>query len=82
MLFGNKLDLERKIKKYEAIKLSGELNIDFGDESSCKDLENRNLENNMDELIAKVAKDKLNYEEVEKNTKIGNQNNSGGGCSK
>ena len=82
MLFGNKLDLERKIKKYEAIKLSEELNIDFGDESSCKDLENRSLENNMDALIAKVAKVKMNNEEVEKNTIIGKQNNSGGGCCK
>lgn len=80
ILIGNKLDLNKKIQKYMAIQLSKELDIDFGDESSCKDLNNRTLENNIDILITKVAKNKLNDEEIDKNSVKVEKKKSSDGC--
>ena len=69
ILIGNKSDLERSVSKYEAIQLSNELNIDLGEESTCKDLNDKNLEKNIDFLINKIAHEIINRDD-ENNTSI------------
>lgn len=81
ILVGNKSDLERKISKYNAEKLSDDLNIMFGEESTCKDLNNINIEKNMYTLIYKVTEEiiKNKEKEIDNNIKIEKSRKEGGG---
>ena len=54
ILVGNKSDLERKIDRFMAEKLANQSKIDFGEESTCKNLNDLNIENNMLKLITKL----------------------------
>lgn len=86
ILVGNKSDLERKISKNIAEKLARDLKIYFGDESTCKNLSDTNIEKNMFFLISKIIEEiikknenVLDYQST--NIGIGKKDEkSGGGC--
>lgn len=81
ILVGNKSDLERKIDRFMAEKLANQLKIDFGEESTCKNLNDLNIENNMLKLITKITEEIIKKKEdgLGNITKLENSNNSGGG---
>lgn len=62
LLIGNKSDLESKVSIKDAKDLSSKLKLDFGNESSCKDLNDDNLEKNINLIIDKSAKAYINNE--------------------
>lgn len=59
MLVGNKSDLGRKIDRNIAEKLAKDLNIMFGKESTCKNLNDINIEDNMLLFISKITLEKI-----------------------
>ena len=59
MLVGNKSDLGRKIDRNIAEKLAKDLNIMFGKESTCKNLNDINIEDNMLLFISKITIEKI-----------------------
>ena len=84
ILVGNKSDLERKISRATAEKLAIDLKIIFGDESTCKNLNNPNIEKNMYLLISKIAEKIIKKTENDYSHESGytpiEPKKSGGGC--
>lgn len=70
MLVGNKSDLEKKIDINEAKYLATNLKIMFGNESSCKNLNDINIEKNMFLLISKIAEEIIKKKESESKAKL------------
>ena len=83
LLIGNKSDLEKKVDKKDAEKLCKKLNIDFGSESSCKNLDDDNLEKNINLIIDKSAIASINNENKKNTNNIAlkeEQKKKKGGC--
>ena len=59
LLVGNKSDLPRKISRENAMELARNNKFLFGLESTCKDLNNINIENNMLFLIKRITQNVL-----------------------
>lgn len=68
LLLGNKSDLERKVNEKEGKELSRKLDIEFGKETSCKNLNDKNFEYNINYIIDKTVK--VYNENLNQNKKI------------